>query len=104
MHLISDWRQLPFREIWIVDTEFYPGPGKANGGVDGDPITPLCLVALEMRSNRVIRLWLLGQPLAGGLALVEPGPGMLVAFNAAPGTIAPRKRGLMEPTPKRLPR
>ena len=57
MHLISDWRQLPFREIWIVDTEFYPGPGKANGGVDGDPITPLCLVALEMRSNRVIRLW-----------------------------------------------
>ena len=30
-----------------------------------------------------------GQPLAGGLALVEPTPGMLVAFNAAPGTIAP---------------
>jgi uncharacterized caspase-like protein len=30
-----------------------------------------------------------GQPLAGGLALVEPGPGMLWAFNAAPGTISP---------------
>ena len=30
-----------------------------------------------------------GQPLAGGLALVEPTPGMMVAFNAAPGTIAP---------------
>ena len=52
-----DWRQLPFPEIWVVDTEFYPGPGKANGGVDGDPITPLCLVALEMRSGRLIRLW-----------------------------------------------
>lgn len=29
-----------------------------------------------------------GQPLAGGLAMVEPEPGMLFAFNAAPGTIA----------------
>src|SRR5262245_6198297 len=54
---ISDWRQLPFREIWIVDTEFYPGLGSANGGVEGDPLTPLCLVALEMRSGRSIRLW-----------------------------------------------
>jgi hypothetical protein len=54
---ISDWRQLPFREIWPVDTEFYPGPGLANGGVVGDPPTPLCLVALEMRSGRLIRLW-----------------------------------------------
>ncbi len=54
---ISDWRDLPFREIWIVDTEFYPGPGLANGGVAGDPVTPLCLVALEMRSGRFVRLW-----------------------------------------------
>lgn len=30
-----------------------------------------------------------GQPLAGGLALVEPANGMLWAFNAAPGTISP---------------
>ena len=52
-----DWRQLPFPEIWIVDTEFYPGAGLANGGVVGDPITPLCLVAKERRSGRVIRLW-----------------------------------------------
>jgi uncharacterized caspase-like protein len=29
------------------------------------------------------------EPLAGGLALVDPEPGMLIAFNAAPGTIAP---------------
>ena len=54
---ISNWRDLPFREIWIVDTEFYPGLGLANGGVVGDPVTPLCLVALEMRSGRPVRLW-----------------------------------------------
>ena len=54
---ISDWRHLPFREIWVVDTEFYPGSGLANGGVTGDTVTPLCLVALEMRSGRLVRLW-----------------------------------------------
>ncbi|WOJ90509.1 caspase family protein [Methylocapsa polymorpha] len=34
-----------------------------------------------------------GQPLAGGLALVEPEPGSLYAFNAGPGTIAPDEPG-----------
>jgi len=34
-----------------------------------------------------------GQPLAGGLALVDPGPSMAVAFNAAPGTIGPDEQG-----------
>src|SRR6516165_283798 len=34
-----------------------------------------------------------GAPLAGGLALVEPEPGLLIAFNAAPGTVAPEGRG-----------
>jgi DNA polymerase family A len=57
MTVCPDWRDLPFREIWCVDTEFYPGPGKANGGVEGDASTPLCLVAHEMRSGRVVRLW-----------------------------------------------
>jgi DNA polymerase I len=57
MTTVFDWQQLPFREIWVVDTEFYPGPGFANGGVVGDPVTPLCLVALEMRSGRLVRLW-----------------------------------------------
>jgi hypothetical protein len=52
-----DWRELPFREIWCVDTEYYPGPGRANGGRDGDLITPLCLGAREMRSGRTVRLW-----------------------------------------------
>jgi DNA polymerase family A len=57
MPVISDWRELPFREIWVADTEFYPGTGLANGGREGDPPTPLCLVALEMRSGRPVRLW-----------------------------------------------
>ncbi|MBR0869101.1 caspase family protein [Bradyrhizobium tropiciagri] len=30
-----------------------------------------------------------GQPLAGGLALVDPDPKMLIAFSSAPGTVAP---------------
>jgi uncharacterized caspase-like protein len=34
-----------------------------------------------------------GQPIAGGLALVEPEARMLVAFNAAPGTVAPSEPG-----------
>jgi uncharacterized caspase-like protein len=35
-----------------------------------------------------------GQPLAGGLALVDPDPGEFVAFNAAPGSIAGDEQGL----------
>jgi hypothetical protein len=53
----SDWRAIPFEELWAVDTEFYPGAGLANGGRNGDAITPLCLVALEMRTGRLVRLW-----------------------------------------------
>src|SRR3981081_4271276 len=34
-----------------------------------------------------------GAPLRGGLALVEPDANMLVAFNAAPGTIGPNEPG-----------
>ena len=37
------------------------------------------------------------QPIAGGLALVGPEPGMLIAFNAAPGTIAPESQGAYGP-------
>jgi uncharacterized caspase-like protein len=33
------------------------------------------------------------QPLAGGLALVEPMHSMAIAFNAAPGTVAPDEQG-----------
>ena len=38
-----------------------------------------------------------GQPLAGGLAMMEPAAGMLIAFNAAPGTIAPSTTGSYGP-------
>src|SRR6267154_3808374 len=34
-----------------------------------------------------------GQPIASGLALVEPDAHTLIAFNAAPGTIAPSEQG-----------
>ncbi len=34
-----------------------------------------------------------GDPLAGGLALVDPPPGALYAFNAAPGSVAPNEPG-----------
>jgi uncharacterized caspase-like protein len=34
-----------------------------------------------------------GQPLANGLALIEPEPHMLMGFNAAPGTVAPAENG-----------
>jgi uncharacterized caspase-like protein len=34
-----------------------------------------------------------GTPLASGLALVEPDPAMLIAFNTAPGSVAPVENG-----------
>ena len=34
-----------------------------------------------------------GEPLASGLALVDPVPGMAIAFNAAPGTVGPDEPG-----------
>jgi uncharacterized caspase-like protein len=34
-----------------------------------------------------------GQQIASGLSLVEPDPHMLIAFNAAPGTVAPAEQG-----------
>ena len=40
------------------------------------------------------------QPLAGGLALVDPEPNALVAFNTAPGTVAPERRGPTGPMPR----
>jgi DNA polymerase family A len=53
-----DWlASLPFSEVWCIDFEYYPGRGLASGGVDGDPVTPLCLVAYEVRSGRTVRLW-----------------------------------------------
>ena len=55
--MISSWQELPFREIWCVDFEFYPGAGLSRGGREGDRAMPLCPVALEMRSGRIVRQW-----------------------------------------------
>jgi hypothetical protein len=57
MMRFNRWQDLPFSEIWIVDTEFYPGRGLANGGRDGDLSSPLCLCAYEMRTRRWVKLW-----------------------------------------------
>src|SRR5262245_13770539 len=46
------------------------------------------------RANQFARS---GPPLAGGLALVEPESGLLMAFNAAPGTVAPEGQGSYGP-------
>src|SRR6202163_331718 len=43
-----------------------------------------------------------GQPLAGGLALMDPEPGMLIAFNATPGTVAPEGQDGYGPYAKAL--
>jgi uncharacterized caspase-like protein len=58
------------------------------------------LAALKLKANIIVLdaarahpFARTGAPLAGGLALVEPEPGMLVAFNAAPGTVAPEGQG-----------
>lgn len=49
------------------------------------------MVVLDMaRANPFAKT---GAPLTGGLALVEPEQGVLVAFNAAPGTVAPDEAG-----------
>jgi uncharacterized caspase-like protein len=59
------------------------------------PLAALKLKALVVvldlaRANPFARS---GAPLAGGLNLVEPEPGVLIAFNAQPGTGAPEAQG-----------
>jgi uncharacterized caspase-like protein len=63
-----------------------------------DYIRPLA--ALKLKASIVVLdaarrtpFAIAGEPLAGGLALVEPSQGMLMAFNAAPGTVAPEQAG-----------
>jgi hypothetical protein len=41
-----------FAEIWLVDFEFRPRDGR-----DGERPDPVCLVALELRSGRLVRRW-----------------------------------------------
>ena len=58
------------------------------------------IVVLDLSRNHPFTLQ--GEPLAGGLALVQPEPGTLIAFNAAPGTIAPAAEGAYGPYAKSL--
>ena len=41
--------RLPFREVWLVDFEYVARPG--------DRPEPVCLVARELRSGRLVRVW-----------------------------------------------
>lgn len=59
---------------------------------------PLAAIKLKARivvldAARANKFGDAAQPLAGGLALMQPDPGTLIAFNAAPGTIAPESTG-----------
>jgi uncharacterized caspase-like protein len=67
------------------------------------------LAALHLKATMVVLdaaraspFSLSGQPLAGGLALMEPEPGTLIAFNAAPGTVAADSRDGYGPYAKAL--
>jgi uncharacterized caspase-like protein len=67
------------------------------------------LAALHLKATMVVLdaaraspFSLSGQPLAGGLALMEPEPGTLIAFNAAPGTVATDGRDGYGPYAKAL--
>lgn len=46
---MSRWERLPFSEIWAVDFEFISR--------DGERPVPVCMVARELRSGRLLRLW-----------------------------------------------
>jgi hypothetical protein len=65
---------LPYRRVWLVDFEFTAPPGERPA--------PLCVVARELWSGRVVRLWL-----AGGAPAAPPfdaGPDALfVAYYAS---------------------
>ena len=63
-----------------------------------DYLKPLAALGLKttvvvIDAARANPFALAGQPIAGGLALFEPGPNLLLAYNAAPGTIAPTEAG-----------
>ena len=53
----ADWRELPYRRIFVEDTEYYPGAGLDHGGREGDLPTPLCATAIELRSGQVQQWW-----------------------------------------------
>jgi hypothetical protein len=66
--------RLPFRQVWCWDFEFTADPGECP--------TPLCAVARELRSGRLVPLWLTGH--APNEPPVDTGPDSLfVAYYAS---------------------
>ncbi|WP_457796418.1 caspase family protein [Methylocystis sp. S23] len=72
---------IPLRTLRVSD---YLKPLAASGAKLG-------VVVLDVARANPYRL--AGQPLAGGLALYEPGGRTLLAYNAAPGAVAPEATG-----------
>ncbi len=58
--------------------------------LDGLPLKASLIVLDAARASPFAKY---GPPLAGGLALADAEPNMLVAFNATPGTVAPNEEG-----------
>ena len=64
---------LPFREIWLCDFEF--------AAPDGERPTVRCMVALELRSGKLLRLW---DPAPSSESPIRRGPDVLfVAYFAS---------------------
>jgi len=75
-----------FDEVWLVDTE-YVAP-------EGERPDPVCLVAKELRSGRVVRLWkdeLLDPPYGSGADV------LFVAYNAVAELAVHRALGWPDP-------
>ncbi|MCC3247398.1 caspase family protein [Methylocystis sp. WRRC1] len=72
---------IPMRALRVSD---YLKPLAASGA-------KLSIVVLDAARPNPFKM--AGQPIAGGLALYEPGARALLAFNAAPGTVAPEDKG-----------
>ncbi len=72
---------IPLRGLRVSD---YLKPLAASGA-------KLTVAVLDVARANPFKL--AGEPLAGGLALYEPGGRALLAYNAAPGTIAPESSG-----------
>lgn len=64
----------PFREVWLADFEFR--------APDGHLPEPLCVVARELRSGRLVRAWLTDDPPADPPFAVDPGA-LFVAYYAS---------------------
>jgi hypothetical protein len=66
---------LPFRQVWLVDTEFR--------APDGEPPEPICLCAREFFSGRAERLWLWGAPCPAAPPFCIGTDSLFVAYYAS---------------------